>query len=141
TGSLQNDLLTGEGGIISAEPALRVRRMAGIAAAYPDFVDSLCSGSRAEIVRAMGAVPAFVGAYQSYLEQFADRCLEELKLECATLRDDPLPLLRSIGHMARRLQISQGDRDIQASEMTPRSQAEQRVADLLRGQPVRRPIF
>ena len=39
----------------------------------------------------------------AYLDQFGDRCLDELKLESATLADDPLPLFRSIGAMASRV--------------------------------------
>lgn len=138
-GSLQNDLLTGEGGIISAEPATRVREMATIAAPHPALVESLCSGSLAEIQQAMAALPAFVSAYQAYLDKFADRCLEELKLESATLRDDPLPLLRSIGHIARRLQV--GGIEKTTDEPAPREQAEQRVAAVLRGHPTRHLLF
>jgi phosphohistidine swiveling domain-containing protein len=137
--SLQNDLLTGEGGIISAEPAARVRKMAELASSHPMLVESLCSGSWGEIQRAMIAVPAFSGEYQAYLDKFADRCLEELKLESATLRDNPLPLLRSIGHLARRLQTNSVEPSI--DEGAPRRQAEQRVALALRGHPLRRLFF
>jgi pyruvate,water dikinase len=138
-GSLQNDLLTGEGGIISAEPATRVREIANMAAPHPALVESLCSGSLAEIQQAMAALPVFVSAYQAYLDKFADRCLEELKLESATLRDDPLPLLRSIGHLARRLQA--GGIEKATGEPAPREQAEKRVAAVLRGHSARRLLF
>ncbi len=137
--SLRNDLLTGEGGIISAEPARRVRDMAALAASHPALVESLCNGSQHEMQQAMSAAPAFVGEYQSYLEIFADRCLEELKLESATLRDDPLPLLRSVGHLARRLQAGGAERE--RDEVPPRQQAEQRVSLALRGHPLRHLCF
>ncbi len=136
-GSLQNDLLSGEGGIISAEPARRVRTMATLAASHPAFVDLLCSGSPREIHLAMKAVAAFAIEYQSYLDTFADRCLEELKLESPTLRDDPLPLLRSIGHLARRVDASSAP----ALQKTPRQSAEQRVAHTLRHHPLRFLLF
>jgi pyruvate,water dikinase len=160
-GSLQNDLLTGEAGTISIEPAQRVRKLAAIAASHPALVESLCSGSSSEAMLAMAAVPEFATEYQSYLERFADRCLEELKLESATLLDDPLPLLRSVGNLARRLQASYmastmssqtlspkgsvpiyrvGDRH-GTNETTPRSLAEQRVATVLRHHPIRRLLF
>ncbi len=108
-GTLQNDLLSGEGGIISVEPATRTRAMASLAASHPQLIEKLCYGSQHEIQQAMGEFPDFVNAYHAYLEKFADRCLEELKLESATLRDDPLPLLRSIGHLAKRLQRGAAD--------------------------------
>jgi len=110
-----------------------------MAAPHPALVESLCSGSLAEIQQAMAALPTFVSAYQAYLDKFADRCLEELKLESATLRDDPLPLLRSIGHLARRLQT--GGMEKATGEPAPREQAEKRVAAILRGHPARRLLF
>ncbi len=139
TGSLQNDLLTGEGGIISAEPAVRVRKMAAIAASHPALVESLCTGSRGDILLAMAEVPAFATECQSYLDRFADRCLEELKLESITLREDPLPLLRSVGHLARRMQ----SRGVESAidETAPRRHAEQRVSAILRRHPIRRLFF
>jgi pyruvate,water dikinase len=139
SGSLQNDLFAGEGGIISAEPAMRIRKMANIAAAYPALVECLCSGPLGEIELAMAATPAFADEYQSYLGRFADRCLEELKLESVTLREDPLPLLRSVGNLARRLQV--GSAETMADATAPRLQAEQRVSVALRGHPIRRFLF
>ena len=35
-GALQNDLIGGEGGIVSAEPAVRMQRLAGLASGDPD---------------------------------------------------------------------------------------------------------
>ncbi len=137
-GSLQNDLLTGEGGIISAEPARCVRKMAELAAPHPALVESLCNASQLTIQQALTTLPELASAYQSYLDTFADRCLEELKLESATLHDDPMPLLRSIGHLARRLQDGSTE---QAHGSAPRRQAELRVSDELRGYPMRRMIF
>jgi rifampicin phosphotransferase len=40
--------------------------------------------------------------FECYLTDFGDRCLEELKLESPTVRDDPASLLISIGSMALR---------------------------------------
>jgi pyruvate,water dikinase len=101
-GTLQNDLLSGEGGMVSAEPAARVRELAALAARDADLVSSLCVGSLGANQGALAARPEFRAAYDAYLDKFADRCLEELKLESPTLRDDPLPLLRAVGHLAQR---------------------------------------
>jgi pyruvate,water dikinase len=138
-GSLQNDLLSGEGGIISAEPATRVRRMASLAASDPALVECLCQGSESHILSAMAALPELLDEYRAYLEKFADRCLEELKLESATLRDNPMPLLRSIGHLARHMQSEQQQRASDDQEL--RRRAEERVAEALRGHPLRRLAF
>ncbi|NJO07947.1 MAG: hypothetical protein HC876_21860 [Chloroflexaceae bacterium] len=100
-GSLQNDLLAGEGGMVSAEPAVRVREMAIVAAQHPALVAALCDGTLPAIRQAMAAVPTFARLYQAYLDRFGERCMEELKLESATLHDDPLILLRAVGRLAQ----------------------------------------
>src|SRR5262249_4782489 len=102
-GTLQNDLLCGEGGMISAEPAIRVRDLAEVAAKHPTLMAALCDAPLPVVRAEIGRVPAFRDRYEEYLERFGDRCLEELKLESPTLFDDPLTLIRSVGQMARRL--------------------------------------
>lgn len=138
--TLQNDLLCGEGGIISAEPALRVREMAHIAADQPALAAVLCAGDLPAIERAMAAVPAFREQFHDYLAKFGDRCLEELKLESATLHDDPLLLLRSVGEMARRLKESPAPVK-PSNERARRDSAEQRVRLALTGHLFRRLLF
>jgi pyruvate,water dikinase len=96
-GTLQNDLLCAEGGMISAEPAKRVRELAALAARDPAAVRLLSEGSAREIDRWLATAPDFRGRYEAYLEKFGDRCLEELKLESRTLHEEPLTLLRSVG--------------------------------------------
>lgn len=98
-GMLQNALLSQTGDIISSEPVQRMRQMAILAAAHPDFVTQLCQAPLPELETAIAALPAFAAQYHAYLNTFGDRCLGELKLESPTLLDDPLPLLRTIGHL------------------------------------------
>lgn len=138
-GTLQNDLLCAEGGMISAEPAKRVRELAALAAGDPAAIAVLCTGSRREIERWLAGAPEFRSRYEAYLEKFGDRCLEELKLESLTLHDEPLTLLRSIGQFARRFGAA-GLADTQA-EAKLRAQAEARAAQALRGRLGRRVIF
>jgi len=136
--NLHNSLLVGEGDIISAEPARRVREMAEAVACDFRLVEVLCEGSVEQIMRCVNCSPEFKRQYDDYLERFGDRCLDELKLESETLHDDPLPLLRAIGNTARRLtkeeSPSQKNSDLRAD-------AESRVAKSLAGRPVRRAIF
>jgi pyruvate,water dikinase len=139
-GTLQNDLLCGEGGMISAEPAARVRAMAELAAKHPELTAALCEKDLPGIRAAMVRVSAFRALYEEYLERFGDRCLEELKLESPTLFDDPLTLLRSIGQLARRLAESGGKVPVNP-EAEMRRRAEERVASALRWHPLRRLVF
>lgn len=139
-GSLQNDLLCGEGGMISAEPAVRVRSMAKIARAHPQLTTALCDESLAAIKSLMSDVPEFRARYLEYLEKFGDRCLEELKLESTTLYDDPLTLLRSVGQLARRM-AQQTRPQPAAVENEQRSRAEEKVRQALRFRMLRGLIF
>ena len=99
-GSLQNSLLCEAGGIISAEPAKRIHAIAESIKGNDELIALLCHGSLREI----NAHPSFISKLQSpisiYLEDFGDRCLDELKLESQTLHDDPLLLFRAIGQAA-----------------------------------------
>lgn len=137
--TLQNDLLSGEGGIISTEPARRVREMAVVAAANPALTELLASGDVAAMNRGIAAHRELGPLYQAYLEKFGDRCLDELKLESATLHDDPLPLQRSIGEFARR--INSGAAGAPLDEAAIRNAAEARVNVALAGNPLKRLIF
>jgi len=138
-GTLQNDLLCGEGGMISAEPAKRVRELAALAATDPAAVQVLCDGSLRAIERWLETAPAFRDHYEAYLEKFGDRCLEELKLESLTLHDEPLTLLRSVGQFARRFGAA-GLVDA-GTEGRLRAQAETRAQQALAGRSLRRALF
>lgn len=139
-GTLQNDLLCGEGGMISAEPALRVRAMAELAARDRALTMALCEAPLPEVRKAIRDAPAFRGLYEEYLERFGDRCLEELKLESPTLFDDPLTLIRSVGQLA--LRLSDAGAPMPASqEAEIRQKAEMRVRSTLGWRPLRRLLF
>lgn len=103
-GTLQNQLLMESGDIISAEPPRRIVKMARLAATDAGLTELLADHS-ISVHRKLAAVarhPELARELESYLEDFGDRCLEELKLESPTVRDDPSSLLHSIGAMAGR---------------------------------------
>lgn len=143
---LHNALLSGEGGIISAEPAHRMTELAHIAASDTVFIEALCTGTAANIRQHMKRFPLFMRKYEEYLAQFGERCLDELKLESLTLVDDPLPLLRAVGSMARNLQSStrleQVDNGVQNTKSSDlRTVAEGQVTAALARRPMRRAVF
>ncbi|MEB3198897.1 MAG: PEP/pyruvate-binding domain-containing protein [Synechococcaceae cyanobacterium] len=88
------------GAVISTEPHRRIRAMAQGLRGDPELVALLAEGSLAEIRPALAQRPAVAAELSAYLETFGDRCLGELKLETLSLRDDPLPLLRSLAAAA-----------------------------------------
>jgi pyruvate,water dikinase len=135
-GTLPNDLLCGQGGMISAEPARRVVEMAAAASGDEPLCAALASGTPRAIRHALESRPAFEALYDAYLEKFGERCMEELKLESLTLVDNPVLLARSIATLAA------GSRDApQGAASDTSTIAEHRVAAALRGQPLRRMVF
>jgi pyruvate,water dikinase len=140
-GTLQNDLISGQGGLVSAEPALRLKRLSTTARDDPSFVNLLATGSLLQIETALKTRQAFATEYRAYLDKFGERSVNELKLETETLHDDPLPLLRAIARLAHA-----GDQQGAASQNNVsgdrlRAAAERRVADSLSGHPIRRLVF
>ena len=133
------DLVGGEGNVVSAEPASRIREMAQLVLGDAALIEVLCEGSGEAALAGIHANPPLERAFAAYLDRFGERCLEELKLESPTLLDDPLPLLRAIGRMARRLSLG-GEIGPQASA-THRRAAEARAEDAFRGRPLRRTAF
>ena len=153
-GNLQNNLLCGEGDIISAEPARRIQEMAEGLKNTPEFVALLCQGSIENINSHLEEFSIFNSQLATYLQKFGDRCLDELKLESATLNDDPLMLFRSIGHLAKRMD---SDEDPVATAPgtvlravatgfpplpnSSRLTAEQQLKTIFSAHPIRRVIF
>jgi pyruvate,water dikinase len=133
---LVNDLLAGEPGIISVEPVRRIRLLAHLASGDDRLVALLCGGTASEALLYARTKPEFHAAYEDYLDRFGERCLEELKLESATLYDDPLPLLRAIGHFASGTASRQP-----AKNNDVRGRAGHRVSEALAWHPLRRMFF
>ena len=138
-GSLRNDLVCGQGGMISAEPAQRIVEMAAVAAPHPELTEVLCQGPATTAEQALRRHEELARLYDDHLAAFGDRCLDELKLESTTLMDDPEPLLRSIGHAAARL--AAGQTFDSGHQSAVRQTAEEKVRRALARRPVRRAIF
>ncbi len=94
--SLANQLLIGQGDIISAKPAKLIGKM-GQYVKGQNLGQLFLKGSLLEIEKEIDKHPTLKTKIQEYLNTFSDRCLDELKLESKTVADDPLILYRSIG--------------------------------------------
>ncbi|HEX6976450.1 MAG TPA: PEP/pyruvate-binding domain-containing protein, partial [Vicinamibacterales bacterium] len=139
-GRIVNDLLREEGGVASEEPARRVREIAAAITDDRALVDVLCDGSLPRVNEAIARRPPVAEAFASYVDRYGERCLEELKLESATLHDDPLPLYRGVGRCARTLTGSP-DAARHGTQDTARRDAEGYVRGVLRGHPLRQAAF
>jgi len=123
---VHNDIMIGQGDIISAEPAQRITRMGALIAGDEALIDRLAAADRA----ALESHDALAEEFAAYIDKFSDRCTEELKLESITLEQDPTPLLVSIAAAAR-----SGRPEHQA-----RTPGTERLGEIFRGKPVRRMI-
>jgi len=139
-GALQSSLLCGQDGLISTKPARRIETMARLASRQGDLVELLSEGSIERILARIQRLPVFKQSYEEYLALFGERCLGELKLESHTLNDDPLPLLRSIGRLARQLEAPTAQNSSNAPPSLHQS-APQQTADVLAHQPMKRRIL
>ncbi len=94
---IQNDLLAGEGGIESTQPTKRLLALAQKMQAIPGAKDTLVDLE--SFRRAMAEDPRFAGIqtdWNDWLVRYGDRCMNELKLEEASLREKPEFLLQML---------------------------------------------
>ena len=92
SGSLQNDLICGEGGIESTEPTKMLLGIAAEARLQPELRALLLEGRPEDLAREISSDPRFPGfaaAIRRYLDLYGFRCVNELKLEEASLKDRP----------------------------------------------------
>lgn len=135
-GTLQNDLVGGSGQVISAEPAKKVSALADMISDDRAAIELFRSGSVSAIMAYIKRHQKMNQQYRLYLDKFGDRCIDELKLESITLHDNPLPLLRAIGHFAGHNKKVAPDQAADA-----RMDAQRRAAESLNAKPIKRIIF
>ena len=99
-GPVHQALLCSGGRMVSTEPARRIVEMARLAAADDDLLRILRQENTSDLMRRLRRYPEFRLKLRAYLERFGERCTDELKLESATLQENPLPLLRAIAALA-----------------------------------------
>ena len=80
-----------------------MQRLARLAAGRSGAASSVCRRAALSTRSGpqLGRRRSSSSEYDAYLAKFGDRTVNELKLESATLHDDPLPLFRAVGALAR----------------------------------------
>jgi phosphohistidine swiveling domain-containing protein len=92
SGSLQNDLICGEGGIESTEPTRMLLALAARARKDPELRRRLLEQAPEDLAREVPAdsrVADFAAGIAHYLDLYGFRCVNELKLEEPSLKDRP----------------------------------------------------
>lgn len=135
---IHNDLLCNEGGIISSEPAKRIKEMARVVKNDDSLIELLQNKDMLYIKKELPKYPEFNQLLNQYLNKFSDRCLEELKLETLTLKDNPSNLYNSIATFAKRLREKEL---VEIDERKNRIEAEKKVSKKLRYRPAKKAKF
>ncbi len=120
---IHNDVLIGQGDIVSAEPPKLIRAMADIARGDAAIMAALETGNTQALT-----TTALAPLLAAYVAKFGDRCTEELKLESITLDEDP----RSLYAAVRASALAAPRTEVAARDPGARLAAE------LRGKPFRR---
>ncbi len=140
--SLQNDLLCGEGGLESTEPTRNLLRIMVDVRADQVLCELLATAAPDMIRNAVESEERFGWLrvrIAAHVDRFGDRCVDELKLEEPTLRDDPTFLYAALkGYLAAPpITVEQ----METRERAIRSAAEERFLDKLKWRPARRRLF
>ena len=136
--SLQNDLLCGEGGLVSTAPTRMLMKIAasideGDAQTRARFIES----SPAQIWRERDQTPAIAAMIGEFLDLYGFRSVNELKLEEPDLHDDPTFVISAI---ARYVRDTSYDIDAMIErEKAIRNSAESRIDSSLSGW--KRPVY
>jgi pyruvate,water dikinase len=129
-GALQNELLSGEGGIASTEPARRMMELAAQARADPELAALFRTLGADELAATLPGDPRFAGfavEVARYLAQYGLRCMDELKLEVPPLRDRPAFLYQMVANY-----LAAPATPVSGRERETRRKAEARAATELR---------
>lgn len=142
TGSLQNDLICGEGGIRSTEPTFRLMELAADVRAQPELSRAFTTTPVEDIGHVLRRDPryaSFNAAFGQYLDEYGFRCMNELKLEEPTLRDRPEFAYQVIRNYVAS-PAGADPRAITSREAEIRAGAERRAHSIIRS-PLKRAVF
>jgi rifampicin phosphotransferase len=121
--NLHNELLAGQGDLESVGPTLDALRMAEKLRGEPELAALL----NEDLDKALEH-PSFARAWNRYMERWGDRCIDELKLETAPLRDTPEFLVATLQNYLRG--EPQDPETFGAQEQKLRAKAENRASAL-----------
>lgn len=130
--TIQNDLLSGEGGLESAEPTRAMIRLAYFAQQTPALSCLIMETDAKDVLEKINQ-SEFTEFYQKvteYIDHYGFRCMSEMKLEEIDLHSDPSYLFSNLKNYIKSGKLSLPD---DSSEKALRTTAEKKVAAHLRG--------
>jgi pyruvate,water dikinase len=150
-GTLVNDLLCGEGGIISTEPITSLYRIALSIIKNTRWKELFSTSDDNEIVKLLGLKPQYSSvkipsdvselsqSIKEHLENYGDRCAGELKLETITPRMDPVQCISMLRNYI--FQDIANPENNRKKEVAIRENAEKRVINFCKRSLVKKTIF
>jgi pyruvate,water dikinase len=132
-GSIQNDLLAGEGNLESAEPTKQLIRLAAKVAKNPELKTLVENSKAHDLLEALNQ-SQFQEFYKDvllYIDKYGFRCMNEMKLEEVDLYSDP-----SYFFVCLKNYLRSGTLDLEKMEMREkelRTNAEKKVFSYLKG--------
>jgi phosphohistidine swiveling domain-containing protein len=105
TPTLINDLIAGDGGMISTEPVRRMAELADAARADP-ALNALLAGDLDDAdvwrrVRSDASLARFAADLRDFQQRYGDRCADEMKIEARTYADHPELLVAALRAQVR----------------------------------------
>jgi phosphohistidine swiveling domain-containing protein len=144
SGSLQNDLICGEGGIESTEPTKMLLALAAQARRDPELRQLLLERPPEDLAREVPGDPRFAefaAGIRRYLDLYGFRCVNELKLEEHSLKDRPAFLYQILrNYLAAEDPVGIDAAAMEQREGRIRREAEEKAFKAIRSAP-RRWIF
>ncbi len=98
---LHNELLAGEGDLDSVAPMRDALALAARIRADASLRSEVLGAADADALRALQTHPATEAAWAAWMGAYGDRCVNELKLETPSLRQDPSMLLSALRNYLR----------------------------------------
>ncbi len=136
---LHNDLLCGEGGLESTEPTRDLLAICDEIRKDPALVAALRGADPKAAVAADPRWGWLRTRLALHVDRFGDRCIDELKLEQATLRDDDAFLYAALRGYLAAPPVTIAEMD--ARERAIRAAAEEQVRAALGRDPIKRRLF
>ncbi|HXC03483.1 MAG TPA: PEP-utilizing enzyme, partial [Bacteroidia bacterium] len=137
--NIHNDLLCGSSDIISVEPIHRSIALAASIAQQPELSSFFLQHDEDAIWNKLRSEPAFAVVYEeirTYIADFGERCIGELKLETISYTQDPPRFIRVLkAYVESGITLNPAARK---TEEELRARAEAQVNDALKYKPFRR---
>jgi pyruvate,water dikinase len=138
SGTLHNDLLSGEGGIISTEPLKMLRAISNRIIEDGELTRLFLAGDDLQTLQQLANYPEVHQTVLAYIDRFGDRYIGELKLETVTPKQRPEIAIRLLAGYVQSGYVEPANESRHAEKL--RADAERKARRGMRGA-IRKGVF